>query len=416
LRVGSGCRVTFGSIDCCDCYVRCVDEHHVLLETSPGRDRNYGLDGLRGLAALIVVLHHFTQTQPWFASRFLRPEALAPRPWTNTWQNWLEGTPLHFLHAGPEAVFIFFVLSGYVLFPAICRSNLNLYVRTRLVRLYVPVVAAVLFAELLLRLAPHASALLSTEWLNFYPDSAYMSDFLRSLYLLDGTGTLNSPLWSMKFEVLFSLLILGLLPVKQPLAALRPIRLVGLIFGLTSLVVIGSQSHLDVLTYMPMFFLGVVLHYLPKDRIPALFEFAFGVMVLIGPWLLWTAGHSLSVPYAYAWNTVGALVIVHAVGKPNTRVSSFFGSGPMRVLGAHSYSLYLVHVPVILAIWYTIGTPVTTTQTWKMIGLSCLDIAVVTALFYRFIERPCLAWLARYKASHALETSLYSYSGREDNA
>ena len=364
--------------------------------------RNHALDGLRGLAALIVVFHHFTQTQPWFAERFLRPQGLAPRPWTNTWQNWLESTPLHFFHGGPEAVLIFFVLSGYVLFPVICRSNLNVYVRTRLVRLYAPIVASVLLAELLLKLAPHGTAGQATWWLNFYPDTAHMPDFLRSLYLLDGTSNLNSALWSMKYEVLFSLLILGLLPVKQPILPMKTLKLVALVSGLTALVVIGSRNHLDVLTYMPMFFLGVVLHYFPGHRIPAGVEFVAGVLTLIGPWLMWTGGHNLSTPIAYGWNTIGAMLVVDAVRKPNTNVSKFFGNRPMRILGAHSYSLYLAHVPVILAVWYTFGTPLTVSQNWKMIAWSCIDIVIVTALFYRFIEKPCLEWIARYKAKNAL--------------
>jgi peptidoglycan/LPS O-acetylase OafA/YrhL len=206
----------------------------------------------------------------------------------------------------------------------------------------------------------------------------------------------------MKYEVLFSLLILGLLPVKQPILPMKTLKLVALVSGLTALVVIGSRNHLDVLTYMPMFFLGVVLHYFPGHRIPAGVEFPVGVLVLIGPWLMWTGGHNLSTPTAYGWNTIGALLMVDAVRKPNTNVSNFFGNRPMRILGAHSYSLYLVHVPVILAVWYTFGTPLTVSQNWKMIAWSCIDIVIVTALFYRFIEKPCLEWIARYKAKNAL--------------
>ena len=377
-----------------------------MLKPLPTADkRNHALDGLRGLAAFIVVLHHFTQTQPWFADRFLRPEGVGPRPWTNSWQNWLEATPLHFFHAGPEAVLIFFVLSGYVLFPVICRSNLNVYVRTRLVRLYVPIVVSVLFAELLLKLAPHGTTTQATWWLNFYPDTAHMPDFLRSLYLLDGTSNLNSALWSMKYEVLFSLLILGLLPVKQPIVPLRAFKLLGLVVGLTAVVVVGAHNHLDVLTYMPMFFLGVVLHYFPHHRVPALVEFVVGALVLIGPWLVWAGGHSLSTPYAYAWNTIGALLMVDAVRQPHTIVSKFLGNRPMRVLGAHSYSLYLVHVPVILAVWYAFGNQGATVQAWELIGISAIGILVCTALFYRFIEKPCLAWIARFKLAHTPDAS-----------
>jgi len=144
-----------------------------------------------------------------------------------------------------------------------------------------------------------------------------------------------------------------------------------------------------------------VLHYVPRHRVPAVPEFVIGVLVLIGPWLVWTGGHSLSGPYAFAWNTVGAVLIVDSVRHSGTLVSRALGSRPMRVLGAHSYSLYLVHVPVILAVWYTFGMPITPAQTWKLIAWSVLDIAILTALFYRYVERPCLAWIASYKVKHA---------------
>ena len=64
-----------------------------------------------------------------------------------------------------------------------------------------------------------------------------------------------------------------------------------------------------------------------------------------------------------------------------------------------NYMLYLVNVPVILAVWYTFGTPLTNGQMWKSISWCCIEIAIFTALLYQFIEKPCLGLIAKYKAA-----------------
>jgi len=61
------------------------------------------LDGLRGIAALTVVVFHYL-------SAFV--PALTPDQTANPY--WLSDTPLAVLINGPFAVIVFFVLSGYV--------------------------------------------------------------------------------------------------------------------------------------------------------------------------------------------------------------------------------------------------------------------------------------------------------------
>ncbi len=80
-----------------------------------------GLDGLRGLAAIVVVLHHSLLTSPSLAlAYFGGPKAPVGSPsWLLTY------TPLHLVWAGPEAVLVFFVLSGFVLTLPVLTSPAN---------------------------------------------------------------------------------------------------------------------------------------------------------------------------------------------------------------------------------------------------------------------------------------------------
>ena len=85
----------------------------------PAAVRLIELDGLRGLAAVVVLIHHALETVPALAEVGARPGTVP----TGTFNRILTQSPLHLLWAGHEAVLIFFVLSGVALTSPAARRH-----------------------------------------------------------------------------------------------------------------------------------------------------------------------------------------------------------------------------------------------------------------------------------------------------
>ena len=167
-------------------------------------------------------------------------------------------TPLHLIWAGGEAVFVFFVLSGFVLaLPSVSGRQVpwRSYYPSRLVRLYVPITVAVAFAYVLVRLVPRKAGPRSSWWLAGHTSPVSGHEALHDAAVVRGTTGLNSALWSLQWEVIFSLLlpvfVLSLVRWRQT----PPLKLV-LLF---SLVVASPHSGHTSLLYLPIFGLGVVM-------------------------------------------------------------------------------------------------------------------------------------------------------------
>ena len=115
-----------------------------------GPGRLAALDGLRGVAAVVVVVHHLLLiAEPHLTA------SLGTAPWSLWWL--LERTPLKLLTAGREAVMVFFVLSGLVVaLPALRKANFSWsgFLAGRFIRLFLPAWAAIVVATGLLLLVP----------------------------------------------------------------------------------------------------------------------------------------------------------------------------------------------------------------------------------------------------------------------
>ncbi len=374
----------------------------------PQRGRLRALDGLRGLAALVVLAHHtLLASSAQLADPYAGlPQSAGRAVWLLTY------TPLHIVWAGPEAVVVFFVLSGFVLSLPVARGGqlrIGSYYPARFVRLYLPVWGALAVAAALHLAVDHHAVPAASWWLNGHAPPLKVHAALLDAALLPGAGDwgFTTALWSLHWEIVFSLLL--------PLLLLAPLRLrswstaVALLCFLALLRAGGSlgapatqsgvggplldSSGGEYLLELSPFVLGVLLafnHEQIERLANALRErtvrntatkLALGVGCICALTANWWLPGSAS-PAALV--AAGAcLAVVAALSVPE--FGGFLESAPMQWTGKRSYSLYLVHEPIVVALAFALGgrpSPV-------LFAAIVIPLALgAAAVFFRCVEYP----------------------------
>lgn len=357
--------------------------------------RYRSLDGLRGVAALVVVVHHCLLTSIVLAATYRGGTTSGWGP-----SEVLARTPLHLLWDGTGMVLVFFVLSGFVLTLAFLKppnpSWASFYVK-RLPRLYLPVWGSLAFAAVLAVLVPRLVANDQSWWINAHAAPTTVTMVARDSTLAWTPSLLNSPLWSLQWEVAFSLLL--------PVYVFIAVRWKGLallkICGALVLVGIGSKTGHASLLYMPVFVLGAVLAAERErlSRVVAHFKgwgwWAVGVVAVLlmtGDWIVGPLREWISRPMRSA----GALLIV-LLFLECPPVTSWASRRSLQWLGRISFSLYLIHEPLVVSLDRLLPGD----NPWEVLAIALPLSLLVAAGFYRLVEAPSLRvsrWLGRVEA------------------
>lgn len=352
------------------------------------------LDGLRGLAALVVLLHHSLLLDPAFPAS---PQDGSVEPGSAIW--WLSYTPLKLLSAGWESVIVFFVLSGLVVtLPVVQKRHFDwiAFYPRRIVRLLVPVIASVFVAAAFVVAIPQVPTQ-SGGWLKNSSTPSFSWEMVVQAWdLVGGDGQINNPLWSLRWELLFSLA----LPVFVLVAlVLRRWWIAGLV-GAVLVTWLGVRTGSGALSYFPAFFVGALM----AARLDDIRQFSsrinrlslrhlvwFGMtlsaaMLLIVTWLAWplSAGLGELTPALKALAPVAAAgLVLSCIGwRP---FGALLSRRPFQFVGKISFSVYLVHVPILIFSGYLLqGEPVVVPMLFG-IGLT-LAVAV------------CFSWLIEQRS------------------
>lgn len=343
------------------------------------------LESLRGLAALMVAIGHCylllqvpmlvgTSDLGRFAAK-LAHAALDPQP----------------------AVLLFFVISGFVLrlqllgMSASGPERYAAFVTRRVFRLIPPMWASVCFATLLL------------VWQ--HPSVSDVSVILNGMFLRQPNA--NIVLWSLHVELYCSLLFPALFWLSKRMGLVGSSVLTGAL-GLLMLLppvpawLMSAQPGAALTVQYVVFFQAGLLAGLVGERFPALVGWRHAPVIvlvalavcqlaplvagadrlmLIGNWTNWMW---LEVPACFA----AVLFLAH---HPTGFVTRVLRSRPARFVGRVSFSVYLIHLPILVVL---LPTARSMAAEWGRPTLILLTAAVLAPTFllaafsYKFVEVP----------------------------
>lgn len=281
--------------------------------------RDSALDGLRGIAALCVVLSHIA-AMTWVPFVDRRPPGMAE------WILWNLGAP---------AVDVFFVLSGYVVTKSIIRRDPGYgeYVLSRMVRLY-PVAWIAVCMGLVLRhagLHPLLGMSGSFEIMRELTNSDVMG--LATLIVpIPDVNKVNAPLWTivLEMQMVFALPLLARASRHNPMA-------VGIAGLLLPFLLVQATGYI-----YPIFYTGFILgaalagteHRIPEPPRSSVVLAFFVAALLVRH--AFDGGEYMRVPCA-----VAATGVILAIRKGAAR--GVLQTRALQWLGSISYPLYAVH-------------------------------------------------------------------------
>jgi exopolysaccharide production protein ExoZ len=317
----------------------------------------YGVQAMRGLAALAVVCGH----------------AVTARSDLGT-QSAAEGA-LTILASGVD---IFFVISGFIIAStAASQTDALNFVFRRVIRIY-PVYWLVLLA-----------ALISSYWIAPSPGDPPALD-LGHIFAWDYPNWHIPPAWSIAFEMHFYAVVAVIL-------AIAPRRLFESLFAALGIAVVAIIFHLPLGIYSHPLILefgaGVFIAYLVRinGTLPFLpYVAAISAALFAAGWY-WIFVHGSSDPQFARVPTygLGAALLIGTVVSAELHGASF--SPILQWLGSISYSLYISHY---LLIRWTANF----TELWQMISPAGAIVASIllsiglAAVLHLLVEVPTRNW------------------------
>lgn len=341
------------------------------LPAEPPRARLDFLDGLRGLSALYVVFSHVTAELTYRAGVH-EIGSLALKL-------------LKLLSFGRYAVDIFIVLSGYCLMLPVARSANGMlrggameYIKRRARRILPPYYAALLLTLLLIVLAPGLRTAGGTYWdiclPAFTPGVLLSHLFLIHNWSVDWVYKISAPMWSVATEwqiyFFFPLLLLPLWRRFGIGAAVLAGFGVGLIPHFLEKSRAGiAYSDLGAPWFLGLFALGMagaVVSFSQKESVVSYRErtpwpvitAVLGVLLALllakSP-ALWTANPFLRDAFIGLFTSSLIVTCALAAMRPSQSLTftfvRFLETRPIMLLGAFSYSLYLIHQPILSLVY-----------------------------------------------------------------
>lgn len=335
-----------------------------------GKNRLLELDALRGIAALMVVLFHFTMDRPEMYLGF---------------------------KYGVTGVDFFFIISGFVIFLTLSSTkNWKDFVISRFSRLYPTYWTVVTFTALMTLIY----RLIHSESL-----SGLLTDYLGNMTMIQyyfKIPNLDEPFWTLLIEMQFYVVMLLVFSLRW-LDRILWIGAAGLAFVLFNHYVLSSAAPLifkfsrglvGLINHFPLFFAGILFYKIKFNqgnrlaKLPLLAA-CLGTQVVLYPDGGTSYLYISQVEYAAMLAIYFAVFMLYAFDIPMRIVNR----GTV-FLGTISYSLYLVHKFVCKSLIIPFLEGQMGMNFWVVVFLVCLPTVIMLASIITFyVEKPALQYI-----------------------
>lgn len=383
------------------------------------------LDGVRAMAFLLVLLLHVSLMT-------LR---------LGLWQLGTNAFLAAFLMAGSSGVTLFFVLSGFLLFLPYSQALLfkkawpsaKIFYMRRILRIF----PAYFFSLFLLVFFSKPFLLQPHNWTTLLPFLTFTMDFSNS-------AIINGPYWTLATEfqyyLLLPLIALGIAGLARLVRAERRVWVV--VGSLLAMMAwgIGTRWWGEAFVVVPHALINKVLIVVYGVNGKFFEDFAVGMLLAIfytalnnstnvayylrrmqrfTPWFIllglaiyaFAAMRNYTMAWNYTWSfapqffqiypwitewlfalSYGCLILAVLFNRPGGLLRSMFEWTPLRWIGLLSYSLYIWHEPLLLALQDNLGPTLVHMNHIVAIGLSWGLVFCVSVFFcfftYLLIEKP----------------------------
>ncbi|NSB23372.1 acyltransferase family protein [Clostridium saccharoperbutylacetonicum] len=316
------------------------------------------LDGLRGLAAFIVIIHHYLVG---FYPSTYTGNINSIRT-SSGFDALISRTPFNLFFNGNASVCMFFILSGYVLSCKFFKyKEKNIVISSairRYLRLMIPVLSSIVLVFILMKFKLfyniQASTITGSDWwlgsfYNFEPNTFEMlKQGLYRVFFFSETSY-NAVLWTMHYELFGSFIVFGFLFIFGKIKT-RVITYIVIIFLLFN-------------TYYLAFILGMFLSDIHSVncklinkinfRFPKIFFLITGLYLCSYPSGVDVTGSIYNYIKISKFNDV--VMLYHIIGSffimitllNSYKLKNFFSNKIFLFLGKISFSMYLIHLIVL---------------------------------------------------------------------
>ncbi len=314
------------------------------------------VEGIRGVACLMVFMSHLSST---FAPSMHTGNAGAAK---SSYEMLIHNSPFAFFYSGVAAVGIFFVLSGFILSHVILGSentqrSIASMALKRYWRLMIPATVSCILAYVIFKFIHVENSALADWATRYHVNNPSLIDALKNGAInafFGGSTAYNWSLWTMKIELFGSVIVLFMCSVIPHINYKKSFVVVMMFAPF----LMNLPSREDI--YYASFISGVLIYLISK-----IFDKYSGVLILLlalflcgyhyhGAWYrdinsFITLTSRFKIDNYILFNNIGGFLFVLSISKTQI-LARIMSVKALQYLGALSFSVYLVHQPILYVI------------------------------------------------------------------